>query len=406
MPFKSFAFLLFVFPFSLFAQSGCTDVQALNYDAGAVENDGSCLYPFTPFVLPILADLPLDLREVSGLAWVEGKLYGHSDEGAARLYEIDPGTGAIMRSISILGGPENLDWEDMAVGENYIYIGEFGNNSGNRMDLKIYRLDKSDLQGSAAFVDVIEFAYADQSTFNHQTNQHNFDCEAMIFQGDSLHLFSKNWLDGKSRHYVLPATPGSYLVPAKDSFDVGGFITGADIGEEGVIALLGRTEAGTLFSWLLFDYPEGDFFGGNKRRIFLGEEKDKGQVEGIAFRGGGQAYIGSEEKGNVPARLYVFASASWTGVSVGTKNNAPQSALFTATPNPFRHHLQVKFHPLDQAPELRLYNTSGQLLFHQKYPSLPPDFTILLPVSRLPPGCYLLEAKTSHSHQIKKLIKS
>ena len=37
---------------------------------------------------------------------------------------------------------ENVDWEDITQDETHIYIADFGNNNGNRTDLKIYKILK------------------------------------------------------------------------------------------------------------------------------------------------------------------------------------------------------------------------------------------------------------------------
>lgn len=44
----------------------------------------------------------------------------------------------------------NIDWEDIAQDNQHIYIAETGNNLGNRTDLKVLKIKKSDI-GKAAF---------------------------------------------------------------------------------------------------------------------------------------------------------------------------------------------------------------------------------------------------------------
>ena len=123
---------------------------------GLMTNDGSCVYPFTNAPPILIADLPDLLQETSGLLWIDGQLYSHSDEGPARLFRIDPGSGAIEQTITFIGA-DNVDWEDLAEDEEYVYVGDFGNNSGNRTDLTIYRIEKADLVNNATFVEEINF---------------------------------------------------------------------------------------------------------------------------------------------------------------------------------------------------------------------------------------------------------
>ena len=105
---------------------------------------------------------------------------------------------------------KNTDWEELAEDETYIYIGDFGNNSGKRKDLVIYRVNKIDLLGERdVTADRIEFDFPEQIDFT-GSGQTNFDCEAMVSIGDSLFLFTKNHGNLKTNLYSLPKTPGDH----------------------------------------------------------------------------------------------------------------------------------------------------------------------------------------------------
>ena len=56
----------------------------------------------------------------------------------------------------------------------------------------------------------ILFSYPDQVSFERKLNNNNFDCEAFFYYHDSLHLFSKNWSDFKTKQYVVPSDTGTY----------------------------------------------------------------------------------------------------------------------------------------------------------------------------------------------------
>ncbi|MEM8907233.1 MAG: hypothetical protein AAGD05_05240, partial [Bacteroidota bacterium] len=280
-------------PSNGWTQTGCTDPLATNYDPTAVDNDGSCVYAPTSYSLNSVALLPATLSESSGLALTTAGLWTHNDGGnAAELYRIDDTDGSIQQTITIANSM-NQDWEDLAESEDYLYIGDFGNNNGDRMDLRIYRIDKSELGNAIVAAEVIEFAFSDQTDFSIQPNNHNFDCEAFFYYQDSLHLFSKNWVDNQTRHYSLPASPGSHTAILRESFDVQGLVTGADISEQGIISLIGYTGSGLNFMWLLFDYQAQQFFSGNKRRIDLGSGLTNSQTEGIVFEDQFTGYISS-----------------------------------------------------------------------------------------------------------------
>ena len=177
-----------------FAQAGCSDPQATNYNAAAISNDGSCVYPSTSITLTDKTALstPL-LDETSGVVFTGGSVWTHNDSGNSNdIYRIDSITNAILQTVNI-SNATNVDWEDITADSNYIYVGDIGNNNGNRTNLKIYRISKTVLTPSTVSIvaDVINFSFSDQTTFTSLHNNNNFDCESMIFYNDSLHLFSK-----------------------------------------------------------------------------------------------------------------------------------------------------------------------------------------------------------------------
>lgn len=89
-------------------------------------------------------ELPNEIEETSGLLFFNGKLITHNDSGdGPNLYEIDTLSGAISRVITITNAT-HIDWEDISQDDTYIYIADIGNNNGNREDLKIYKVLKSD----------------------------------------------------------------------------------------------------------------------------------------------------------------------------------------------------------------------------------------------------------------------
>ena len=82
------------------------------------------------------------------------------------------------------------DWEDLAMDEQFLYIGDFGNNGGNRQDMLVYKVALSQINPSTSNADMtqsLSVQYEDQTTFDNEAYKHNFDCEAMIVLGDSLY---------------------------------------------------------------------------------------------------------------------------------------------------------------------------------------------------------------------------
>ena len=67
---------------------------------------------------------------------------------------------------------------------------------------------------------------------------------------------------------MLPSTPGEHVAELRDSLNVQGQVTAADISDDGKALLLGyNTSTSEAFLWLLFDFKGSRFFTGNKRPI-------------------------------------------------------------------------------------------------------------------------------------------
>ncbi|GIV31178.1 MAG: hypothetical protein KatS3mg029_0529 [Saprospiraceae bacterium] len=351
------------------AQEGCTDSQAINYDPSATVNDGSCIYPPTQYSPLLITEFDSSLSELSGLVFIDGKLLALNDGGnPASLYLIDTLTGELQATFT-LSNLSNIDWEDLAQSPEYVYIGDFGNNNGDRTDLRIIRLRKSELLAGVLNPEIIQFSYSDQTDFTPAPNANNYDCEAFFWHTDSLHLFSKNWLDEKTRHYTLADQPGTQIAHLRDSFDIGGLVTSADISDKGVIALLAIGKSFPMVSMtLLFDYPDQRFFGGNKRRIDLGFVTELRQAEAIAFSIQGRGFIGSEELLSAfSAALFKFESAQWTEPVVAV-DEEPALPFAMALPNPFSDVLEIYLPKgYDQPFRVRLVDMWGRPIFSEQF---------------------------------------
>ncbi len=274
---------------------GCTDPGAVNYDSSATVNDGSCTYG--PVHLHPKWSLPLsgDIAETSGLVLWDNRLVTHNDNTDTRLYLLDTASAEVAGTIT-LEGVENVDWEDVAQDGAYFYVGDFGNNaSGSRTDLRILRISKSSLETGPQQIDTIAFAYADQGEPEPAGgNATDYDCEALVVMGDSLCLFTKQWVSGNSSVYFLPKVPGSYQVSPALSLPVEGMITGAThVESSGAVVLLGYNILLQPFFYLLYDYTGNDFLTGNRRKVFV--ELTFYQTEGITSGDGLHFYVSNEK---------------------------------------------------------------------------------------------------------------
>ena len=344
-------FILFLFftHFSL-GQNGCIDPQAQNYNPNAIWNDGSCIYSTTNYSLQLVTDFPDELQENSGLIFHNGHLYSINDGGnSTDLQELDT-QGTIVRSINV-SESQNIDWEAISQNDSTIFLGDFGNNGGNRQNLCIYRISKNQLIGNDTVgMSKFWFTYPDQNSFSNSSNTHNFDCEAFVYYQDSLHLFTKGWQNLYTKHYVLPINSVDTVEAIlRDSMWVDGLITDATIDSTtGRLLLLGYKNNGSnfynSFVYLLFDFPTNDFFSGNKRRIEIGNMLTVSQTEGITFNNSTNGFISSEKISSsiitILPKLFSFNFQSYFENSqslIQSKEEEPALVF----PNPSNHELTL-----------------------------------------------------------------
>ena len=349
-----FLFIILSLPcVQLHAQErGCTDPRAKNYGPAAVFNDGSCIYEKTTYKAEtIIRKLPAILNENSGMMLWNDLFWFHNDShNEPVLYALDTLDNIIKDSIRIYLA-KNRDWEDISQDEDYIYIGDFGNNSGKRQDLKIYKIRKTPFyknNDSYFQPDLIEFKYPDQHIFEF-SRDHNFDCEALFPFRDSLYLFTKNWGDHKTKLYSIPKAAGNYTATLLDSFDAGGLITSAAINaDSNLVVLLGYDHYQPFFI-LLSDFPETQFFKGHKRRIEMPRIYGY-QTEAISFISGNQFVFSSEKTKLTPNRLFRVQTGEWTQTLTEVLNElqnpvlpfqlfktADEFALYIRLPEPKAH---------------------------------------------------------------------
>ncbi len=254
-----------------------------------------------------IGELPHEIRETSGLIWFNDLFWTHNDSGGKpEIYGLDFRNGKVKATVRIVNAT-NVDWEEIAQDEEYIYIGDFGNNRGVRKDLCIYKIPKSSVptQGSAdVLAEKISFQWEKQTEFPIIADRTtNFDCEAMFALHDRLILFTKNWSNQRSDIYSLPKTPGHYTAVFLLEWDAHGLITGADYEETShTLALCGYKNF-TPFVYLIQNFNTVDVAGWNALRLEL-DEKGGSQTEGICFGPLDHIYISTEETSIYPPRIF------------------------------------------------------------------------------------------------------
>jgi hypothetical protein len=269
-----------------------------------------------PVSLTLVSVLNNEVRETSGLANVNGKIYTHNDSGSSNLlYEINATTGDVIRSITV-NGATNVDWEDLAYDGTYLYIADTGNNLGNRSDLKIYKILKNDLDiNNTVNSETIAFSYADQTRFTYDPFTTPYDAEALIAYHGQLYIFTKNWENYTSKVYSIPTEPGNYEVTSISEKALDVMVTGADSNEAGSsVALVGYTnpyDENIQFKSMIVKlsaFTGNNFFSGSIAEYEIENSQRVGQVEAILFNTPSEFYLSAEgvtkDSVEYPAKLY------------------------------------------------------------------------------------------------------
>lgn len=348
--------------------------------------------------------LPNEVNETSGLIFYNDKIITHNDSGdTANLYEIDSLSGNIVRTIHI-NNATNVDWEDITQDETHIYIADFGNNNGNRTDLKIYKILKQEFVNSNSLsAEVISFSYEDQTDFN-ASNTHNFDAESIVVFNDNLLIFSKNRGDLKTNVYQIPKSTGNYSAIKVSTFNAEGFITGAtyNSGDDSFM-LSGYSSSGTPF--LLYvsnDRNSGnDLFNNGAVKIDLTADIGPSQIEGITFFNNERYYLSREEVNvngaNFPPKLYEFKSDFFSALSID-KNSLYNQVILS--PNPTRASIFLNFPRQERMLKLEVFNSLGKKILTKV------DTENKLDLTFLPRGIYVLKIHFENKKSmVKKLIK-
>lgn len=313
------------------------------------------------------------LSESSGLLYIKGKVFTHNDSGnEPAIYELDSAKGTVIHT-TYLKGIQNKDWEDLCADDSFVYVGDFGNNQGNRTDLKIFKFSKFALTEREDSVDVetISFSFEDQSNFDPAPYQTNFDAEALICIGDSLYIFSKNWGDFKSKIYVLPNKTGNWIAKNTKTLNTQGMVTGAAWNsEEHIILLCGYSFTGE-FLYKLSIGENNDIHSSVEERFNL-LHKGSSQIEGIAFISNNSYLISSEAFQSEEPLLHYISDLQLLELI------APEHDLLLY-PNPVKDYLNID---IKSFKSVVLYDQIGKSIGNWESP--------IIPVYDLPKGSYFI----------------
>lgn len=252
--------------------------------------------------------LPEAISESSGLIMWNGLLWTHNDNnGTNSFFSFDSENPGIYEEF-YLDEITTRDWEAISQDEKYFYIGDFGNNYGDRTDLKIVRINKEAFLNKVLEADTINFSFSTQTDFTKlNIYKTDYDCEAFIVTSDSIYLFTKSWVSKTTSIYSLPKTPGTYSANYLTTYNLG-LVTDAMYLENKRMLILCGYSRNFLrqFLYVFCDSEPGRFFQGNRYNITMNLGLFPHQVEGIASTDGKTFYVTNEHRFISPRRVHTF----------------------------------------------------------------------------------------------------
>ena len=240
--------------------------------------------------LTVIADLPKSLDEISAVEITPNSnlLWVIEDAGNdTKLYGLNH-IGKIDKVLDIINA-QNIDWEDLTSDdEGNIYIGDFGNNSKNRSEFTIYKVEHPEL--------ALKTIKAKSIIFSLPKDIKTQDFEAFFLLDDNFYIFSKDKKHGKL--FKVPNIIGTHQAVFITNFNLKGknnAITSADVFNNSII-LLNHDKI-----WKISNYKGDNFFDGD---IVALEFNHTSQKEGVCFKDENTLYITDEKAHGEGGNLY------------------------------------------------------------------------------------------------------
>lgn len=284
---------------SVILLSTCGKLGLKNTENGNPDNNSSCMEFTGPEIMgSVESNL---INEASGLAASRknsGVLWTHNDSGdLPRIFAMNM-NGKHLGVFNLLNAEHN-DWEDIAAGpgpvegEQYLYIGDIGDNSKDRSSISVYRMLEPvvDLNQTAITLDVSD---VDQLQMQYPDDQ-AYDAESLLVDpvsGDIL-IVTKN--SGTSKVFRNPSPHiSNTIVDLEEVATVGlgtsmfDAITGGDISADGGMIILRSYSKAFILDRVIGSDP-GIAFSGVKCFVPVNESLVQ-QGEAIALDPDGRGY--------------------------------------------------------------------------------------------------------------------
>ena len=243
--------------------------------------------------------LPKVINETSGLEILNEVFITHNDSGGEPSLYFFNLNGEIINSVKLdeesFWQIYNIDWEDVAADEDYIFIADTGNNFGNRDNLNIIKVKKSDFSIDGK----IEITYKDQETFFSlfPRPKHKYDAEALFLIEDKIAMLSKDRSNLFTDLYLIDKESSSrQVLESKVTYDVNSLITGGDYNEElRLLALVSYNSKGSQYLILFENFSLENLAEKKFRKINIPIER--AQIEAIKIIDNSTFWITSEDEG-------------------------------------------------------------------------------------------------------------
>tara|TARA_B110000037_G_scaffold107865_1_gene124995 strand:+ start:2915 stop:3799 length:885 start_codon:yes stop_codon:yes gene_type:complete len=246
------------------------------------------------------------LNESSGLASHGGFLWSINDGGNRNEVLKLSQAGDRINSIEITNAV-NIDWESLAQDEEYLYVGDIGNNFNRRNIFTIYKVAWHLLDNNSAEAEIITFSYSNYKKGNF--GSHNFDAEGIAIREQEIWLFTKNRGDGNTDLYRFPKIPGHYEPKKSQSLAVESLVTAADINPlTGALILLSTRRQEEGWVNILWSAPTTDssVIWDSSRSINISPSD---QWEGVLWkRSDGSIFLTHEKNTRGAAGLAILTS--------------------------------------------------------------------------------------------------
>ena len=240
--------------------------------------------------------LPKVINETSGLEIINEVFVTHNDSGGEPSLYFFNLNGEIINSVKLdeesFWQIYNIDWEDVAADEDYIFIADTGNNFGNRDNLNIIKVKTNDF----SIDDKIDVAYKDQETFIPRP-KHKYDAEALFLIEDKIAMLSKDRSNLFTDLYLIDKESSSrQVLESKVTYDVNSLITGGDYNEElRLLALVSYNSKGSQYLILFENFSLENLAEKKFRKIKIPIER--AQIEAIKIIDNSTFWITSEDEG-------------------------------------------------------------------------------------------------------------